>query len=109
MELLSLQIKMLYLSQSKSYLKIIGVSYLIKNTNTPINSSVTETILKNNHIFYIIKISSKLNITIVWLDIWNVQSSSKAKGLINQYFIVGSYITTIKDANMNLDICCDNH
>jgi len=71
-------IKMPYLSQSKFYLKMIGVSYLIENTSTPINSSIIKTILKNNYIFnnvlivsktHIIKVSSKLDMTIVWLDI----------------------------------------
>lgn len=71
-------IKMSYLSQLKSYLKIIDVSYLMENTNTPINSSVIETILKNNYIFnnvlivlkpHVIKMSSKLDMAIVWLDI----------------------------------------
>jgi len=104
-------IKMLHLSQSKFYLKMIDVSYLIENV--PINSSIIETILKNNYIFnnvlivsktHIIKVSSKLDMAIVWLDIWNVQSSSKAKSLINQYFNVRSYITTIQGTNMNLDV-----
>ena len=76
----------------------------MENTNTSIDFSVIEIILKNNHIFnnvlivskpHIIKVSSKLDIVIVWLDIWNIQSSSKAKGLINQCFNIGSYITTI--------------
>ena len=62
------------LSQSKSYLKIIGISYLIENTSIPINSSVVETILKNNHIFnnislaskpQVIKVLPKLNIAII--------------------------------------------
>ena len=39
--------------------------------------------------------------SIIWIDIWDVQSGSKAKGLINQYFNVGKYIATIRDANMN--------
>ena len=42
---------LLYLPQSKSYLKIINIPYLMENGNMPINSSVVETILKNNHIF----------------------------------------------------------
>ena len=50
----------------------------MENTNTPINSSVIETILKNNYIFnnvlivlkpHVIKMSSKLDMAIVWLDI----------------------------------------
>jgi len=50
----------------------------MENTNILISSSVVESILKVNHIFnnvlitlkpHIIKISPKLDITIVWLDI----------------------------------------
>jgi len=49
-----------------------------KNINTPINSGIIETILKNNHIFnnvliasglYIVKILPKSNVAIVWLNI----------------------------------------
>ena len=67
-----------HLSQSKFYLKIIGIPYLMENTSTPINSSVVKTILKNNHIFnnilltskpQVIKVSSKSDIAIIWLDI----------------------------------------
>jgi len=65
---------------------------------------VVEIIIKNNHIFNnitiilrprVIKVSLKSDIAIIWLDIWDVQSRSKAKGLINRYFNVGSYIATI--------------
>ena len=98
------------LPQSKSYLKIIDILYLIENTNILINSSFVESILKSNHIFnnvsialkpWVIKVLSKLDMVIVWLDIWNVQNSSIAKELINRCFNIGSYIATIKDANMN--------
>jgi len=67
----------------------------MKNTNILISSSVIESILKVNYIFnnvliilkpYIIKVSPKSDITIVWLDIWDVQSGSKAKSLINKFF-----------------------
>ena len=47
------------LSQSKSYLKIIGISYFLKNTNIPIMLDFVETIIKNNHIFNNIVIISK--------------------------------------------------
>ena len=45
--------------------------------------------------------SPKSDILIIWIDIWNVQSKSKAKSLINQCFNIESYITTISRANMN--------
>ena len=65
---------------------------------------VVEIIVKNNHIFNnitiilrprVIKVSLKSDIAIIWLNIWDVQSRSKAKGLINRCFNVGSYIATI--------------
>jgi len=67
-----------HLPQSKFCLKIIDIPYLIKNTNTSINSSVVKIILKNNYIFdnislaskpHIIKVSPKSDMTIVCLDI----------------------------------------
>ena len=99
-----------WLPQSKSYLKIIGISYLLENTNTPILTNVVESIIKSNHIFnniiitlrpYIIKVSLKSDMAIIWLDIWDVQSGSNTKDLINRYFNVGSYIAIIYGANMN--------
>ena len=67
-----------HLSQSKSYLKIIGIPYIMEDTNVPINSSIVESIIKSIHIFnhmclmskpYVIKISPKFNIEIIWVDI----------------------------------------
>jgi len=66
------------LPQSKSYLKILGIPYLLENSNTPISVDVVKRIIKENHIFNnivlisrpsIIKVSSKLDMTIIWLDI----------------------------------------
>ena len=70
-------------------------------------------ILKQNQIFNnitlasrprVIKVSSKSNMAIVWIDIWDVQSDSNAKMLINRCFNVGKYIMTIQGANMNLGV-----
>jgi len=55
-------VEALCLLQSKSYLKIISISYLCENTNTPITLDVIETIIKNNHIFNNITITSKLRV-----------------------------------------------
>ena len=91
------EIDILYLLQLKFYLKIIGILYLVKNTNILISSDIVKKIIKSNHIFntitvaskpYIIKVSSKL-------DIWNVQSDNKIKELINKCFNIGSHIATI--------------
>jgi len=70
-------------------------------------------ILKQNQIFdnislaskpRVIKVSSKSDMSIVWIDIWDVQSGSNAKILINKYFNVGRYIAIIREANMNPDV-----
>ena len=107
------QVKSPRLPQFKLYLKIIGILYLSKCTNTYIISDKVEKFLKSNYIFNnimlalkprIIKVFPKSDISIIWIDIWNTQSRSKAKCLINRRFNVGSFITTIQRANMNLDI-----
>lgn len=66
------------LPQSKSYLKILGILYLIKNTSTSIDFNVIEDIIKASHIFndvkiafksHICKVSPKSDMAIVWIDI----------------------------------------
>ena len=98
------------LPQSKLYLKIISIPYLSKQSNSHISSDNVEKILKNNHIFNnivlvskprIIKVFPKSDMFIIWIDIWDVQSRTKAKSLINRKFNVGSSITTIHGTNMN--------
>ena len=98
------------LPQSKSYLKIIGILYLLENTNTSMIADAIKTIIRNNHIFNnimvnsrprIIKVLPKLDMAIIWLDIWDVQSGSKSKRLINRCFNVENYIATIRGANIN--------
>jgi len=69
------------LPQFKSYLKIIGVLYfLYENIQDRLILSDVELIIKQNHIFNnitlmfkprIIKASSKLDMAIIWVDIWN--------------------------------------
>ena len=97
-------VKSLYLLQSKSCLKIIEIPYLMENTNTPLFLDVVESIIKSNHIFNniaivsrpkVIKVLLRLDMGIIWLDIWNIQSSSRVKDLINRYFNFRSYITMI--------------
>ena len=79
------------LLQSKSYLKILSILYLIGSTNTLINTNIIETIIKTTHIFNNIQIASKLRVikvspksdmAIVWIDIWDIQSSNSAKHLL---------------------------
>jgi len=57
----------------------------------------------------IIKASSKSDMVIIWFDIWDSQSGSSTKLLINYSFNFGRYIATIKATNMNPDISqCHN-
>jgi len=81
------------LPQSKSYLKIVGILYFVDKSNTHISSEDIERILKNNHIFNnivlvsrlrVIKVSSKLDMAIVWIDIWDTQNSNNTKKIINR-------------------------
>ena len=88
-----LQVDESQLPQSKSYLKIIGIPYYPHSKSQDhLTSSNVETILKQNQIFdniklaskpRVIKVSSKSDMSIIWIDIWDIQISSKAKGLIN--------------------------
>jgi len=110
----ALQVEEPHLPQSKSYLKIIGIPFFSHgNAQDCLTSSDVEMILKQNQIFNnitlasrprVVKISPKSNMAIVWIDIWDVQSGSNAKMLINRCFNVGRYIATICGANMNLGI-----
>jgi len=97
------------LSQSKSYLKILGIPY---NTNS--RSSITytqiEEVIKRVHLFndimlassfHIIKASPKSDMAVIWIDIWDSQNGTKAKGLINRYFNIGQHIATIQGTNIN--------
>ena len=98
------------LPQSKSYLKIVEIPYINDITNSRFSSDDVESILRSNHIFNdivltsrpcIIKVSPKSDMSIIWIDIWDFQSSSNAKKIINRCFNVGSFIVTVQGANMN--------
>jgi len=77
-----LQVEEPHLPKSKSYLKIIGIPfYSHKNSQERLTSNNIEMILKQNHIFNnislaskprVIKVSSKSDISIVWIDIWDI-------------------------------------
>jgi len=107
----ALQVKELRFPKSKSYLKIIGIPfYPHANSQEHLTSSNIESILKQNQIFdnislaskpRVIKVLPKSDMSIVWINIWDVQSGSNAKMLINRCFNIGQYIATIRGANMN--------
>jgi len=78
------------LPKSKSYMKIIGLPYLSKlGVMSP---NIIEDVLKDSHLFkdttlaskpHVIKASPKSDKAVVWVDIWDSQSSSCAKNIIN--------------------------
>jgi len=66
------------LPQSKFYLRILDILYFIKNTNILINADLVEQVFKSTHIFndiilvfrsQVIKVSSKSNIAVIWINI----------------------------------------
>jgi len=76
-----------WLPQSKSYLKILGIPYLTNN-GTPITHNQIEEVIKRIHLFnnvtlasspYIIKVSFKSDMAVIWIDIWDSQNGTKAK------------------------------
>jgi len=78
-----------------------------------VTSDFIKGILKKIHLFkditlaskpHVIKVSSKSNIAVVWVDIWDFQSSSSAKNIINHCFNIRWFVTTIQDTNMNLGV-----
>jgi len=99
------------------YLKIVGIPYLSKITNVHLTSDNVEKTLKANHIFNdivlvsklrVIKVSSKLDMSIVWINICDTQNGLKAKTIINRRFNVGSFIATVREANTNPEPLCKN-
>ena len=74
------QISSPQLPQLKSYLKIVEILFLNKQLNTCISPENIENILKNNHIFNniiltsrprVIKVSPKSDRDIIWIDTWD--------------------------------------
>ena len=96
------------LPKSKSYMKIIGLPYKINQD--ALSPDFIEGVLKETHLFKdvvlaskpsIITASPKSDMAVVWVDIWDSQSGSLAKNIINRRFNIGRFIATIKGTNMN--------
>ena len=80
-----------HLLKSKSYMKIIGLPY--SSELGVLSPDYIEGILVKSHLFkdvtlaskpHIIKASPKSGKAVVWVDIWDSQSSSCAKNIINR-------------------------
>ena len=79
------------LPKSKLYMKIIGLPY--SSELGVMSPDIIEGVLKDSHLFKdatlaskprVIKASPKSDKAVVWVDIWDSQSSSCAKNIINQ-------------------------
>jgi len=90
------------LPKSKSYMKIVGLPY--NSELGMITPDFIKGILKETHLFKdatlaskpcAIKASPKSDKAVVWVDIWDFQSGSAAKNIINRRFNIGCYIATI--------------
>ena len=97
-----------HLPKSKSYMKIIGLLYKINQD--VISSNFIEGVLKETHLFNsvvlaskprVIKVSPKSDMAVVWVDIWDSQSGSLVKNIINRRFNIGRFIATVKGTNIN--------
>ena len=96
------------LPKSKSYMKIIGLPY--SSELGVLSPDYIKGILVKSHLFKdatlalkprIIKASPKLDKAVVWVDIWDSQSGSCTKNIINRRFNVGRFIATVHGTNMN--------
>ena len=83
-------IKSPHLPKSKSYMKIIELPY--SSELGVMSSDIIEDVLKDSYLFKdttlalkpcVIKASPKSDKAVVWVDIWDSQSSSCAKNIIN--------------------------
>jgi len=92
------------LPQSKSFLKILGVSYWGNNSSLPITQAQVESIIANTPVFEgvvlascpcIMKVSPSSDISVIWIDIWDSQKGSKSKTLINRSFNFGHYTAIV--------------
>ena len=101
-------IESLRLPKSKSYMKIIGLPY--SSELGVLFPDYIEGILVKSHLFKdatlalkpcVIKASPKSDKAVVWVDIWDSQSGSCAKNIINRQFNVGRFIATVCRTNMN--------
>ena len=97
------------LFQSKSYLKITDILFIQPNGNKLTHKDIIN-FIQYSTLFEmvsltskprVIKALSKSDIAIMWIDVWDIQNSSKAKLLANYSFNFGWYIATIRDTNMN--------
>lgn len=98
------------LSQSKSYLKILRVLYYSDNIFSLVTYNQIEEVIKKTYLFnnivltsqsHIIKASPKFDMTVIWVNIWDLKNGIKAKSLINRCFNIGYHIAIILGTNIS--------
>ena len=84
-----------YLSQFKSFLKVLDISYQDSNTSLPITPTQIAVALFSSSLFksvileflpHIMKISFSSDMLVIWIDIWDFQRGSKDRTLIDHLF-----------------------
>ena len=93
------------LPQSKFFLKILGVLYWDSNSSLSITPAQVVEALSSSPLFEgitlasmscIMKASPSSDMSVIWIDIWNSQKSSKDKTLINHSFNFGCHTVMVK-------------
>ena len=104
----------LCLPQSKSFLKILGVSYWGNNSLLPITQAQVKSVITNTPIFEgvvltscscIMKAFPSSDMSVIWIDIWDSQKGSKGKTLINCSFNFGRHTATVRGTAMHPGVC----
>ena len=92
------------LSQSKSFLKVLGISYWDSKTSLPITPAQVAEALSSSPLFegitlasisHIMKASPSSDMSVIWIDIWDSQKGSKGKMLINHSVNFGCHTATV--------------
>jgi len=97
------------LPQSKSFLKILGVLYWDSNSSLSITPAQVAEALSSSPLFEgitlasmhcIMKASPSSDMSVIWIDIWDSQKSSKDKTLINHSFNFECHTVMVKGTAM---------
>jgi len=92
------------LSQSKSFLKVLGMPYWDSKSSLPITPAQVAEALSCSPLFEsvtlvsmprIMKVSPSSDMSVIWIDIWDSQKGSKGKTLINRSFNFGRHTATV--------------
>ena len=101
------------LSQSKSFLKVLGVPYWDSKTSLSVTSAQVAKALSSSPLFegvtlasmpHIIKALPSSDMSVIWIDIWDFQKGSKGKSLINCSFNFGYYTATVRGTSMHSEV-----